>query len=100
MSGTTAPQAAPGVVTLPGDSPMVAPAIRESVDRFLGTLEADTTSLMLELETEAGGNLAIAHRSESGRLGVVLWVGKSGWDKPLKQSASGGVKVALKLGGK
>lgn len=79
-----------GVVTVPVD--VVHFDIQEQVQKMLATVEPGTTMAVLRLHTHAGANLAIAHRFEND-LRVSLWVGKSGWDQPLKRSGAGGIEL-------
>jgi hypothetical protein len=88
------PNPSPGVVKLPGESPLVHPSIKQSVDSFLTTIEPGTKTVMLNLDTQKGGNLALAIRDESGHFGVKFWVGKSGWDAPLKVDGHAGIQIA------
>lgn len=85
-----------GVVTVPSESVHV--SIRAQVDAALQGVKQGKTMAVLTVKTERGVNLAIAHRDAftSGLLKdvewqVVLYAGKSGWDRPV----DGGVSVSF-----
>lgn len=79
-----------GVVTVP------TMAIHESIQRHvtesLKGVEPGRTMAVLSIHTEKGVNLAIAHKFND-QWNAVLWVGKSGWDKPLSRP-DGGVSIS------
>lgn len=77
-----------GVVTVPLSS--IHESIQRSVDESLKHVEPGTTMAVLSLHTQTGINLAIAHKFND-HFKVVTWIGKSGWDKPLKKDGAGGV---------
>ena len=84
-------QAFAGVVTVPARDVHI--DIQAEVAKSLKDVPDGKTMAILSLQTHAGGNLAVAHRFNK-HWGVVAWVGKSGWDQPLKRSAAGGVSIA------
>jgi hypothetical protein len=96
----------PGVQSLPGVATVfdVKNTISADLERQVA-LELDkappgTTTAALNVHTRRGVNLVIASRSESGKLTAALWVGKSGWDQPIKEGWEGGVSLRGAWGGK
>lgn len=87
-----------GVVVVPPD--VVHIDIHDQVSKFLKTEVKDgQTMAMLALETQRGVNFAVAHKAHvadgffEGDWVVESWIGKSGWDGPLKKGLNGGVQV-------
>lgn len=79
----------PGVVTVP--TSVVAASIQAQALEYLRLLPPESNGAVLQIETGAGFNLAVAHKSKGGRWGVTTWVGKSGWAQPV----SGGVSAQI-----
>ena len=86
---TPEPIKAPGVVTVPQSA--VALSIQQQAADFLRLLPPEKNGAVLNIETEKGFNLAVAHKSKGGRWGVTTWIGKSGWDQPVSGGVSGQV---------
>jgi hypothetical protein len=84
-----APPAVPGVVIVPTSA--VAKSIQQQAAEYLRLLPPETNGAVLTVETGAGFNLAVAHKSRGGRWGVTTWIGKSGWSEPV----SGGVSAQI-----
>jgi len=82
--------AAPGVVTVPQSS--VHLDIQRQVTQFLQGVQPGTTMAVLNLHSKSGVNLAVAHKFGD-HWDTALWIGKSGWDTPLKDSVEGGVTL-------
>lgn len=76
-----------GVVTVAPKS--VHQSIKSQVDAALQGVKAGKTMAILNVTTESGVNLAIAHRINE-HFEVVSWIGKSGWQQPI----AGGVSIA------
>ena len=77
-----------GVVTVPTTS--VHLDIQEQVRKSLAGLPEGRTMAVLNVTTQKGINLAIAHKLND-HFEVVGYIGKSGWDQPVE----GGVAVAF-----
>lgn len=90
LNGT--PQNFAGVVTAPSS------AIHESIKRqtaeLLKGVPDGKTMAVVSVHTQAGVNLALAHKFNE-HFEVVGWIGKSGWDKPLLSRPAGGVSLAF-----
>lgn len=65
----------------------------------LDKLDPGVTTAVLNIHNRRGVNLAIASRIGE-HLRVVTWVGKSGWDQPLKEGWEGAVSLRGSWGGK
>jgi hypothetical protein len=99
---TVVPQAQlvppPGVVVAPPET--VHFDIHDQVMKSLRRdVEPGHTMAMVSIQTDRGVNLAIAHKEKlangffAGDWVVEGWIGKSGWDQPLKQGWASGVQV-------
>lgn len=73
--------------------------IHKEVARVLTGVKPGATMAALSITTDAGVNLAIAHKKiitsgpdflKGGEWGVELWIGKSGWDRT---PPAGGVQI-------
>ena len=74
--------------------------IHDQVTKFLKQEVADgQTMAMVGIQTDRGINFAIAHKERvtegffEGDWVVESWIGKSGWDKGLKDGWAGGLQV-------
>lgn len=70
-------------------------SIATAVQRAIDAIPPDKHVAGILVATEAGANLVIAGRSSSGALQAQAWVGKSGWDGPLREGLSVGAQVAV-----
>lgn len=93
------PGAHPPVTPLPGVATVfdvrnnISDDLQRQVQLELEKAPPGATTVALNIETQKGVNLAIASRSRDGHWTTGLWIGKSGWDQPVKDGWAGGVSI-------
>ena len=80
-----APQTFAGVVTVPPK--LVHIDIKRQVAQALEGVENGQTMAVLNVRTGAGVNIVVAHKFNK-NWQVDLYVGKSGWDRPVEGGAT------------
>ncbi len=85
-----------GVIYHKGPLPPMAPGpiasqLKAIVHRSLGELAPGQSGASLEVTSDAGTNLVIAHRDPKGTWQVDLWIGKTWGKDPLSFGVSGKV---------
>lgn len=94
LPGGRAPvQSVPGVATVFDVKNVIGADLQRQVQLELEKAPPGATTVALNIETQKGVNLAIASRSKNGHWTTALWVGKSGWDQPVKDGWAGGVSI-------
>jgi hypothetical protein len=74
-----------GVVVAPSSA--IHLDIKRQVAQVLEGVEPGETMAVVNVRTGSGVNLAVAHKFND-EWQVDLWVGKSGWDKPIEYGAT------------
>lgn len=85
-----------GVIYSPGPLPPVAPGpiasrLKSIVHESLGQLPPGAGGAKVEVTSDAGVNLVVAHRGANGRWETSLWIGKSWGKDPATFGASAAV---------
>lgn len=95
----TRPQALPGVAVLPFPVHNISADLDRAVAEELQKAKPGSTTVALNVRTEAGVNLVIASRSRDGHLSATLWIGKSGWTEPVAKGWAGAISIRGEWGG-
>jgi hypothetical protein len=66
--------------------------LQRQVQIELDKLAAGQSTAVLNVHTQKGVNLVVASRINS-RMTATLWVGKSGWDQPVREGWEGAVSL-------
>lgn len=91
--------ALPGVATVFDTRSTISLDLDREVQRVLDGLDPGVTTAALNIHTQRGVNLMVASRIGE-RLTASLWVGKSGWDLPVREGWAGAVSLRGAWGGK
>ena len=97
MEGASLP-GVPGVTLVPTSH--IGDDLQRQVALELEKAPPGTVTAAVDVQTRTGVNLVIASRSANGKLTAGMWIGKSGWDQPLKDGWEGGVSLRATWGGK
>lgn len=89
----------PGVTTVFDIKNTISSQLEHQVLVALEKANPGSTTVALNIETQKGINLAIATRSKDGHWTTGMWIGKSGWDQPVKEGWAGGVSIRGQWGG-
>lgn len=82
-----------GVVYTTAPPPGLSASIEAAVARAIAAIPADKSVALIGVATEKGANLVIAGRTAGGALSGQVWVGKSGWDRPIREGIEVGAQV-------
>lgn len=93
-------QPLPGVATVWDTKSTISSELDRLVQAEFDKVEPGAVAASLNVHTRRGVNLVIGARSESGRMSAVLWVGKSGWNEPIREGWESGVSLRAAWGGK
>lgn len=88
----------PGVAVLPLPRHTIGADLDRQVSLLLDTLEPGVTTAVLNVHTQTGVNLVVASKINE-RLTATMYIGKSGWDRPMKEGWEGAVSVRASWGG-
>lgn len=91
-------QPLPGVATVWDTRSVISADLERQVQLELDKLAPGTTSAALNVHTRRGVNIVFASRINE-KLTATMWVGKSGWDQPLKEGWEGAVTLRGQWGG-
>lgn len=94
------PRAAPlpGVATVHDVRNTISLDLERQVQTVLDGLDEGVTTAALNVHTQRGVNIVVASRIGE-RLTASLWVGKSGWDLPVREGWAGAVSLRGAWGG-
>jgi len=83
----------PGVATVFDVKHTISADLERQVLLEMEKAPPGATTLAFNIHTRTGINLAIVNRSTGGHVSTALWIGKSGWDQPIKEGWAGGVSL-------
>lgn len=89
----------PGVATVFDVRNTIGADLQRQVALELDKAQPGSTMVALNIQTTKGINLVVASRSKDGHWTTGLWIGKSGWDTPVKKGWEGGVSIRGEWGG-
>ena len=92
--------ALPGVATVTFPQHVISDSLERVVQAEFDKVEPGTVAAALNVHTKRGVNVVFGARSENGKMSAVMWVGKSGWDEPIKEGWEAGVSLRGAWGGK
>lgn len=95
MSDMIPPGLTKGVAYTLGPPSDLHASIAGAVQRAIDAIPPDKHAAGILVATEKGANLVIAGRSSSGVLQAQAWVGKTGWDRPIREGLAFGGQVAV-----
>lgn len=86
-----------GVAVVATPQHTISSQLKAQVDKVLAPLDEDRSvqTVILGIATEKGVNLAVASRVGDGPnpWEIGAWIGKSGWEQPLREGWEGGVAI-------
>jgi hypothetical protein len=74
-----------------GLSDSIARAVQQAID----AIPPDKHGALVGIVTERGTNLVVVGRSSSGAVQAQAWIGKSGWDTPIREGWEAGGQIAV-----
>lgn len=83
----------PGVVYSLAPPVGLSDQLARAVERAVAAIPPDRHGAVIGVLTERGTNLVLAGRAADGRLQAQAWIGKSGWDQPLRQGWELGAQI-------
>lgn len=89
-----APLIPPGVVyslKAPAD---LSDSIARALAHAMTLIPADKNAALVAVATEKGGNLVLAARTDDGTVQAQAWIGKSGWNGPIRKGLEVGAQIA------
>lgn len=84
----------PGVVYSLTPPAGLSESISRAVSQAIAAIPPDKHGALVGVVTERGTNLVLVGRSTGGSLQAQAWVGKSGWDTPVREGWEVGAQVA------
>lgn len=84
----------PGVVYSLSPPSGLSDSIAKAVAQAVAAIPPDKTGALIGVVTERGTNLVLVGRSAGGAVQAQAWVGKSGWDTPIREGWEFGAQIA------
>lgn len=88
----------PGVSTVFDTGNTIAADLQRQVALELERLDVGQSTALLNVHTQQGVNLVVASRIND-KLTATAWIGKSGWDRPVREGWEGAVSLRASWGG-
>lgn len=85
----------PGVVHSLTPPAGLSESIAKAVADAVAAIPAGKNGALIGVVTERGTNLVLAGRSQDGAIQAQAWIGKSGWDTPIREGWEYGAQLAV-----
>lgn len=92
-------QTMPGVATVWDVQNTIGADLQRQVQLELDKLAPGTSTAALNINTQKGVNIVVASKIND-KLTATMWIGRSGWDRPVNEGWEGDVTVRASWGGK